>query len=106
MNRSTQAGMEQLELTAEQPDHARLVSQLVPLAQFLAQLRGEDGVTVSDLRREAVQRRILPAESKGREFAFLGAVMKRAGLVRTGAFRRSDVDQSHGNLQRVWVRRP
>lgn len=105
MNRSTQLGLEQLELAAERPDKRALIARLVPIAQFLAQSRGEEGVTVSDVRLAAVRGGILPAESRGRELSFLGAVMKRAGLVPTKDFRRSDVEGSHGNNHRVW-RRP
>lgn len=76
----------------------------MPIAQGLARVRPE-GVIVADVRREAVRYGLLPAEAKGRELAFLGAVMRKAGLVATEDVRRSDVEKSHGNWQRVW-RRP
>ena len=101
MNRSTGVGMEQLELTAGRSDHYALIQGLAVIAQGLASVRGEDGITIADVRREAEHQCIRLPE----KLHFLGAVMKAAGLVRTGAFRRSDVEASHGNAHRVW-RRP
>ncbi len=96
-------GLEALEETAHTAGHHALIEKLVPIAQELARVRPE-GVIVADVRREAVRYGLLPAKSKGRELAFLGAVMQKAGLVSTEEFRRSDVADSHGNLQRVWQR--
>lgn len=65
-------------------------------------MAGPKGVTVSDVRHEAVRHGILPQQAKGRQLAFLGALMREAGLVPTGEYRRSEVDKSHGNLHQVW----
>lgn len=99
---SLQLGFTALEQTAARDEHRALIAQLIPIAQGLARMAGARGVTVADVRTEAVRQCILPASSRGRQLAFLGAVMKRAGLVSTEDFRRSDVDASHGNLHRVW----
>ena len=97
-----QLGLEGLDRAAERKTD--ILRRLVDIAQGLARIRGADGVTVADVRVEAVRQCILQEKPKGRELAFLGAVMKRAGLVATEEFRRSDVAGSHGNLHRVWVR--
>jgi hypothetical protein len=79
------------------------VAVLVPLALEIAELAGPQGLTVANVRLAAVQRGILPPGATGRELAFLGALMKRAGLRPTTEMRRSQVVASHGNLHRVWV---
>ena len=101
---SFQLGFEALERAAARDDRRSLIEKLVEIAQGLARVRPE-GLTIADVRGEAARRQLLPAKAKGRELSFLGAVMKRAGLVSTEEFRRSDIDASHGNVQRVW-RRP
>jgi hypothetical protein len=101
---SAQLGFEALATTAATPNHARLLERLVPLAQELARVR-PSGLTVGDLRVEAVRRRLLPAIAKGRELSFLGAIMRKAGLVSTEEFRRSEIKASHGNPHVVY-RRP
>lgn len=103
MTDSLQLGFTALDATASTADHRALIAQLVPIAQGLARVR-PTGVTVADVRGEALRQHILPAKPKGRELAFLGAVMRKAQLVATEEFRRSDVEASHGNLHRVWVR--
>ncbi len=104
MTDSLQLGFEALGRAAAAADRRGLIDKLLEIAQGLARVRPE-GVIVADVRREAVRYGLLPAKPKGRELAFLGAVMQKAGLVSTEEFRRSDVEASHGNLQRVW-RRP
>src|ERR1041384_3963200 len=99
MNQGTQLGMFAAEEAATR--RRELVRQLTEIAQGLARMN-PDGVTVSDVRHEARRRCLLPAKSKGRELAFLGVVMKEAGLIATGEYRRSDVDASHGNLHAVY----
>lgn len=101
MTDSLQLGLEGLDRAAQHK--TEIIGRLVAIAQGLARIRPE-GVTVADVRGEAVRQCILKPIAKGRELAFLGAVMKRAGLVSTEEFRRSDVDASHGNLHRVWKR--
>lgn len=103
MTDSLQLGFQALEATAARDDHRRLIDRLVEIAQGLARVRPE-GVTIADVRAEAVRGQLLPAKAKGRELSFLGAVMKRAGLVSTDDFRRSDIDASHGNPHRVYKR--
>lgn len=99
---SLQLGLDALDATAARPDHQAQIAALVPLARELAKARPR-GVTISDLRHEAVRRGLLPATASGRALSFLGYVFKAAKLVVTDDFRRSDVDASHGNPHRVWV---
>lgn len=94
-----QLGMESLWKTAE--SHRAMIDRLIPIAQGLARV-STTGVIVADVRREAVRQGLLPANAKGRELSFLGAVMRAAQLVPTAEWRRSEIDASHGNLQRVW----
>lgn len=98
---SLQLGFQALDATASRADHQAQIAALVPLAQELARARPR-GVTVSDLRHEAVRRGLLPATATGRALSFLGYVFKAAQLVATDDFRRSDVGASHGNLHRVF----
>lgn len=98
---SLQRGLAALHETAAK--HADGIQRLAPLARELADAAGPDGITVSDLRVAAVARRLLTGQERGRELSWLGAVMTRAGLVRTDDYRRSDVERSHGNLHRVFV---
>ena len=95
----TQTGLRKLRLTAGK--HEAAIRALVPLAQELARKAGLHGVTVCDLRVTATQRGLLGA-STGRQFSFLGAVMRAAGLRATDQWRRSILEASNGNLQRVW----
>lgn len=104
MTDSLQLGFQSLEESAARDAHQALIAKLVPIAQGLARVRPA-GLTVADVRIEAVRHGILPATAKGRELAFLGVVMRKAGLISTGEHRRSDVDASHGNLHVVY-RRP
>jgi len=96
---SLQLGLQGLDRAAEHK--TEIIRRLVVIAQSLARVRPA-GVTVADVRFEAVRQCILKGKAKGRELAFLGAIMRRAGLVSTEEFRRSDVEDSHGNLHRVW----
>lgn len=91
--------MTQLTLTLDQQ---RDLARLVPLARELAQKAGREGVTVENVRRAAVSRGLLTGEEQGRRLSFLGSLMKRAGLVKTGEYRRSGIGKSHGNLHAVW----
>lgn len=86
------------------PAHRReAIDRLIPLAQELARKAGADGVTVADLRLYAVQRGILTGQETGRQLSYLGAVLTLAGLAKSERFRRSVIEQSHGNLHRVFV---
>lgn len=102
MNHSTQLGFEALDRACAHQEHQVLLRKLAEIAQGLARMAGPKGVTVSDVRHEAVRHGILPQQAKGRQLAFLGALMREAGLVPTGEYRRSEVDKSHGNLHQVW----
>ena len=86
------------------PSHRReAIDRLIPLALELARKAGPDGITVADLRLYAVQRGILSGQETGRQLSYLGAVLTLAGLAKSERFRRSVIEQSHGNLHRVWV---
>lgn len=101
MTDSAQLGFAALAETAAREDHKRLIARLIPIAQGLARVSAT-GVTVADVRREAVSQGILPRQAKGRQLAFLGVIMRDAGLVATGEYRRSDIEASHGNLHAVY----
>jgi hypothetical protein len=89
---ATALGMQALQRTASR--HEAEIQRLIPLAQRLA----ESGpITTETLRRAAGL-----LESRGRELSWLGAVMKAAGLKPTGAYRRSELPASHGNLLACW----
>lgn len=83
--------------------HAREMELLKPLVLELARKAGYEGVVVADVRICAVQRGLLSAETKGRELAWMGALMDYCGLEPTDRWRRSHIEKAHGNLQRVWV---
>lgn len=83
--------------------HEKEIELLKPLVVELAREAGDDGIIVADLRIAAVKRGLLPATSRGKELSWLGAVMEAAGLTKTDRWRRSHIDESHGNMQRVWV---
>lgn len=84
---------------------ARDVERLTTLAGELALKAGKHGVTVSNLRLAAVAGEILTGEESEARMKRLnlGAVMRKAGLYRSGDYRRSDVGRSHGNLHAIWV---
>lgn len=96
---------EQINLWATQSaaKHSHRIELLKPIVRELARKAGDDGVTISDIRLTAVQRRLLSETAKGRELSFLGALCRAAGLVVTDRTRRSMVDKSHGNRHTVWV---
>lgn len=86
---------------------AREIELLGPLMYELAQIaksNGSPGVTISHLRLAAAMRKIvLTGREKKRDLSYLGAVPKAAGLEPVpGLFWRSEIPDSHGNLQRVW----
>jgi hypothetical protein len=97
---AVQIGKAALERTAA--NHREKIEQLVPIARYLARQAGTDGITVADLREEAVRLGVLSGEEVGRELSYLGAVMKAAKLRSTGEYRRSHIDRTHGNLVVVW----
>jgi len=93
MSSAIQLGFTALEKAAG--SHEREIARLVPIAQRIAQERGV--VTVEDVRRAAGL-----LESRGRSLAYLGAVMRAAGLEPTGQYVRSSLPNSHGNHQATW----
>jgi hypothetical protein len=100
-NKSLQAGLDALEETTQK--HAQFVARLVPIVQALAESKGKAGVTVSDLRLHLEKRGLRLPNKKQRDLSFLGSVMKEAGLKHSGQYRRSEIPESHGNVQVVWV---
>jgi hypothetical protein len=96
----------QLELRWDRhvPAHRReAVARLIPLAQDLARRAGETGITVADLRLYAVQQGILTGAETGRQLSYLGAVLTAAGLAKSGRYRRSHIERSHGNLHAIFL---
>lgn len=81
------------------------LERLVPLARDLAVKAGTSGVTVADLRHfaEDPSRGLMTGAESRTRGSYLGQVMRRAGLVETGQYRRSTVAKSHRNLHAVWV---
>jgi len=78
--------------------HPAEFKRCVQLAKDLAKKDTSNrGITVEMVRRAAGL-----LTSTGRDLAFLGAVMKAAGLQPTGQYRRSELPESHGNLHRIW----
>lgn len=97
---SVEAGMAALRETAAKNE--AMILRLAPLALYLARQADPQGVTVSNLRLAAVARGLLTGTERGRALSYLGAVMKRAGLVPLEGYQRSAIVRSHGNLNREW----
>ena len=84
---------------------------LVGLARALAFTAGRDGITVADLREAATKSLdtlpqlvgVIPAKGEGRQLAWLGGVLGRAGLVATDRIRRSHILGTHGNRNVVHI---
>ena len=75
---------------------------LTPLAAELA--RGNrNGITSTDLRKEAMDRGILTGRESHSRLSCIGHALRRAGLVNTGETRASDLEVTHGVQQTVWV---
>ena len=84
-------------------EHETEIQLLIPIAQRLARESGAEGCTVADVREEAARRGLIPPLGKGRSLSYLGALMKRAGLVATDRTRRSHIEGSNGNRGTVWI---
>lgn len=84
-------------------EHEAEIQLLIPIAQRLAREAGAEGVTVADVREVALKQWIIPPLGEGRSLSYLGALMKRAGLVATDRVRRSHIEGSHGNRNTVFV---
>jgi hypothetical protein len=99
-----QLGFDSLEAAAARAERQRLLEKLVPLAQELAQRAGRAGITVANLRHAAARIGLLPRKGKKqRDLSFLGAVLRKAKLIGTDHWRRSDVSGSHGNPHKIYV---
>lgn len=99
--------------TRGKDDQEKLVTALAAIARELAEKAGPynpatgmGGIIMADVRHIAVARKKLTGQEQGRRLSFLGNVGRAAGLVATGAFRRSTVDRSNGNLHAVWTLPP
>lgn len=75
--------------------HPAEFRRCVRIARELAVARAT--ITVDDVRRAAGL-----LTSTGRDLAFLGAVMREAGLRPTGERVRSTIPGTHGNLRMTW----
>lgn len=84
---------------------------LVGLARALAYTAGAEGITVADLREAAARSTdtlpqlvgVIPEKGQGRELAWLGGVLQKAGLVPTDRIRRSHIPGTHGNRNVVFL---
>ena len=65
----------------------RDIARCAEIARALAWKHGPHGITMEDVREEAVKRGVLTGEEQGRRLSWLGQVPKAARLVSTG-FRR------------------
>ena len=89
------AGFQGLEATAAKNEEK--IRALVPIALLLAERYND--VTVSEVRWVADELDLIGADEN---LSYLGAVMKRAGLVNTGRTRRSFIPVTHAIRQTVW----
>ena len=103
--RPPEPSREQLGLWSESAssEHEHELQLLIPIAQKLAAAAGREGVTVADVREEAARRGLIPPLGEGRSLSYLGALMKRAGLIATDRTRRSHIEGSNGNRQTVHI---
>jgi hypothetical protein len=100
---SVEAGLAGLE--AISADKHERIAQLVPIAQQLAresEATGQPGIPRADVRAYCEERGLLTENAPGRSLSWLGSVMRAAGLVNTGQFRRSHIKRSQGVPQSVW----
>lgn len=81
---------------------ARIVPRLIELARALAIGSLDRRCSSSRLRRAAVERGVLTGNEKGRRLSFIHGVFPKAGFKPTDVFERSDIAQSHRNLNRLW----
>lgn len=77
--------------------HPAEFQRCVGIAKELAKKDTGRGVTVEDVRRAAGL-----LTSTGRDLAWLGGVLRAAGLQPTKEYRRSELPCTHGNLNRVY----
>jgi len=79
--------------------HAAEIERLAPLARDLALRAGPEGITVDSIRIAAG----MELAGRGREYSWLVAVPKAAGLVATDRTRRSVLMSTHARRQVVHV---
>lgn len=80
-----------------------MIDRLARIAKALAYDAGLTGITVSDIRLEAFRKGLLTGYEQGRQLSYMGSVPAVAGLVKTGATRRSSLAVTHRIRQVVWV---
>jgi hypothetical protein len=78
------SGAEQFPIEFDYPTSERDIERCVEIARALAWKHGKAGITMEDVREEAVKRGVLTGQEQGRRLSFLGVVPKRAKLVSTG----------------------
>lgn len=95
---------EQVDLWAQPSAEANadIIEKLRPLILELAAKAHPHPIIFANVRLAAVQRGLLTGRETGKDLSFGGAAMRAAGLVPTGAYRRSHIEESHGNLQAEW----
>jgi hypothetical protein len=79
--------------------YREIVKALVPIAQRLAGIFGEEGITASTVRRHALRLNII---NENTPLHFLSSVMKQAGLKTSGVTRPSTIAATKGRRQLVY----
>ena len=77
----------------------RDIARCAEIARALAWKHGEAGITMEDVREEAVKRGVLTGEEQGRRLSWLSQVPRAARLVSTGKRRYT----ASKNPNVVWV---
>lgn len=80
-------------------NYSNIVKALVPIAQQLAAVYPKTGITVTNVRRVALNRNIITETTP---LNFLSSVMKQAGLSTKGETRPSDIPATKGRRQLVY----
>lgn len=75
----------------------------IQLMRDIARQAGPSGCTIDDFRIKAAQQGAMDNVGYGREYAWLGGLARKAGLVSNGQRRRSIIPTCHGNWRVVWV---
>jgi hypothetical protein len=80
-------------------NYREIVKTLVPIAQQLAAVYPKTGITASNVRLVAINRRII---NENTPLNFLSSVMKQAGLITRGETRPSSIPSTKGRRQLVY----
>jgi hypothetical protein len=80
-------------------NYREIVKALVPIAQRLAGIFSEEGITASTVRRHALRLNIINEKTP---LHFLSSVMKQAGLRTSGVTRPSSIPATKGRRQLVY----